>query len=49
MNYNSIYDTMGMEVLGVKRIDKIMALVAMFLLIIAILLTSFQVEIYGDS
>ena len=49
MNYNSIYDTMGMEVLGVKRIDKIMALVAMFLLIIAILLTSFQVAIYGDS
>ena len=49
MNNNSIYDTMGMEVLGVKRIDKIMALVAMFLLIIAILLTSFQVAIYGDS
>lgn len=49
MNYNSIYDTMGMEVLGVKRIDKIMALAAMFLLIIAILLTSFQVAIYGDS
>ena len=49
MNYNSIYDTMGMEVLGVKRIDKIMALAAMFLLIIAILLTSYQVAIYGDS
>ena len=31
-----------------KIIDKILAIVAMFMLIIALLLTSFQVAIYGD-
>ena len=31
-----------------KRADKILAIVAMFILIIALLLTSFQIAIYGD-
>ena len=31
-----------------KRIDKVLAITAMFALIIALLLTSFQVAIYGD-
>ena len=48
MNYNTIYDRIKLEVCVLKRADKILAIVAMFMLIIALLLTSFQIAIYGD-
>lgn len=48
MNYNTIYDRIKLEVCVLKRADKILAIVAMFILIIALLLTSFQIAIYGD-
>ena len=48
MNYNSICDRMMLEVFAMKIIDKVLAITAMFALIIALLLTSFQVAIYGD-
>ena len=48
MNYNNICDRMRMEVFALKVMDKLLAIIAMFALIIALLLTSFQVAIYGD-
>ena len=48
MNYNNFCDRMNMEVFAMKLVDKILGITAMFALIIALLLTSFQVAIYGD-
>jgi len=48
MNYNRICDRMEMEVFALKVIDKFLAIFVMFVFIIALLLTSFQIAIYGD-
>lgn len=48
MNYNNIYDRIEREVFAVKIIDRSLAVLSMFALIVALLLTSFQVAIYGD-
>mgnify|MGYP003306574050 CR=1 FL=1 len=48
MNYNNIYDRIEREVFSVKMVDRSLAVLSMFALIVALLLTSFQVAIYGD-
>ena len=48
MNYKKFCDRINVEVFAMKIIDKVLAITAMFTLIIALLLTSFQVAIYGD-
>ena len=48
MNYNTICGRIETEVYDVKKSDEFLAVIAMFALIISLLLTSFQVAIYGD-